>query len=348
MIIPSHNEEQQIAATIHNTRKCDYPQELVDIAVIADNCTDDTAKAADNCEARVHVRNDTRLRGKGAALDWFLRKNREKLEEYGGIVFIDADSCPHRNMLRALSQSLSHPGVDVVQGFYVVENPYDNWRTALNSAAFNVFNHLRMAGNDRLFGRTVLKGLGMAFSPEILMKLGWPANSEVEDVEFTIMLVENSINVRYNSEAIITSEMAVSMKQADSQRRRWEGGRFNLAAEMIPRLGKEIFHGKIRYLYLLADLLIAPLSLLVLLTLISFLTAWILMPAAIPVLLIIMGTIAFYVISGQLQRKAPARLWLYLFTFPLFLIWKSALYLSMLVLPRKRAWKRTLRKSELN
>jgi len=310
VIIPSHNEEQQIAATIHNTRKCDYPQELVDIAVIADNCTDDTAKAADNCEARVHVRNDTRLRGKGAALDWFLRKNREKLEEYGGIVFIDADSCPHRNMLRALSQSLSHPGVDVVQGFYVVENPYDNWRTALNSAAFNVFNHLRMAGNDRLFGRTVLKGLGMAFSPEILMKLGWPANSEVEDVEFTIMLV--------------------------------------LAAEMIPRLGKEIFHGKIRYLYLLADLLIAPLSLLVLLTLISFLTAWILMPAAIPVLLIIMGTIAFYVISGQLQRKAPARLWLYLFTFPLFLIWKSALYLSMLVLPRKRAWKRTLRKSELN
>jgi cellulose synthase/poly-beta-1,6-N-acetylglucosamine synthase-like glycosyltransferase len=251
-------------------------------------------------------------------------------------------------MLRALSQSLSHPGVDVVQGFNGVENPYDNWRTALNSAAFNVFNHLRMAGNDRLFGSTVLKGLGMAFSPEILTKLGWPANSEVEDVEFTSMLLENNINVRYNPEAIITSEMAVSRKQADGQRRRWEGGRLTLAAEIIPRLGKEILHGKTRYLYLLADLLIAPLSLLVLLTLIVLLAAWILMPAATPVLLIIMGTIAVYVISGQLQRQAPARLWLYLFAFPLFLIWKSALYLSMLVLPRKRVWNRTLRKSELN
>ena len=32
VIIPAHNEEQQIQATINNVRKCDYPQELVDIA----------------------------------------------------------------------------------------------------------------------------------------------------------------------------------------------------------------------------------------------------------------------------------------------------------------------------
>lgn len=348
VIIPAHNEEQQIAATIHSTRKCDYPQELVDIAVIADNCTDGTAKAAANCEAWVHVRSDKRLRGKGAALDWFLRKNREQLEDYGGIVFIDADSCPDRNMLRALSQSLAHPEIEAVQGFNGVANPYDNWRTALNSAAFNVFNHLRMAGNDRLFGNTILKGLGMAFSPQLLIKSGWPANSEVEDVEFTIKLLESAREVRYNSEAIITSEMAVSRKQADGQRRRWEGGRFALAQKMVPKLGRQVFSGKLRYLYLLADLLIAPLSLLILLTLITSLAAWLFMPQAMAALLIVMSIIVVYVVSGQMQRKAPLKLWFYLTAFPLFLVWKLAVYCSMLVLPRKKVWSRTLRKSELH
>ena len=347
VIIPAHNEAQQIAATIDNTRKCDYPQELVDIAAIADNCTDDTAKVAANCGAWVHERNDTRIRGKGAALDWFLRGNREQLKEYGGLVFIDADSCPDRNMLRALSQSLSHPEVEAVQGFNGVANPFDNWRTALNSAAFNVFNHLRMAGNDRIFGNTILKGLGMAFTPQLLIESGWSANSEVEDVEFTFKLLEHGKKVRYNSEAIITSDMAVSRKQADGQRRRWEGGRFALAQDMIPKLAKRVLRGKTRYLYLLADLFVAPLSLLILLTLITWLAALLLMPEATAALLIVLGIIVVYVISGQMQRKAPLKLWLYLAAFPLFLIWKLAVYCSLLVLPRKRVWSRTLRKSEL-
>ena len=348
VIIPAHNEEQQIKATINNVRKCDYPQELVDIAVIADNCTDNTAAAAANGGAQVRVRTDSHVRGKGAALDWFLRETKEQLNEYGGIVFIDADSCPDQNMLTALSQSLSHPEVDAVQGFNGVANPFDNWRTALNSAAFNVFNHLRMAGNERLCGSTVLKGLGMAFSPGLLVNSGWPANSEVEDVEFTIKLIENGRKVRYNSEAVITSEMAVCREQADGQRRRWEGGRFSLARDMIPRLIKGISIGRSGYLYLLADLIIAPLSLLILLNLSVLLATLIVIPAATFVPLIVFGVIVAYVISGQLQRKVPAKLWLYLFTSPLFLIWKIAVYFSMLVLPRKRVWNRTLRKSELN
>lgn len=348
VVIPAHNEERQIAATIESTKKCDFPQELVDIAVIADNCVDHTAQAAARCGARVYVRTDVGVRGKGAALDWFMRLNRTQLNGYDGIVLIDADSVPHKDMLRALSQSLSHPEVEVVQGFNGVANPYDNWRTALNSAAFNVFNHLRMAGNDTLSGGTMLKGLGMAFTPEILVQYGWPANSEVEDLEFTIFLLEKGKKVHYNSEAVITSEMAATRKQADGQRRRWEGGRFALARKMVPKLGKEVLHGNFKYLYLLADLLIAPLSMLVLLTLISCLATWILMPSVTVVPLLTTVVIGIYVISGQLQRKAPPKLWLYLFSFPLFLFWKLAVYFSMLVVPRKKGWIRTLRKSELN
>ena len=347
VVIPAHNEALQIGMTVENTRKCEYPQELLDIAVIADNCTDNTAEVAAISGARVYARNNKHERGKGAALDWFLKGYRERLQEYGGIVFIDADSCPDRQMFKALSQSLSSPGVEAVQGFNGVANPYDNWRTALNSSAFNVFNHLRMAGNEKLFGNAILKGLAMAFSPDLLMKFGWPAKSVVEDLEFTILLLEQGHSVSYNPEAIITSEMAVTRKQADGQRKRWEGGRFAIARDMVPKLMKKILNGQFKYLFILADLLIAPLSLLVLLTLLSWFFAWILMPAAIAFPTAIFCMIFIYVVSGQLQRKAPLKLWIFLATFPLYLLWKIVIYFSMLVSPQSKVWSRTLRKSEL-
>ena len=347
VVIPAHNEALQIGMTVENTRKCEYPQELLDIAVIADNCTDNTAEVAAISGARVYARNNKHERGKGAALDWFLKGYRERLQEYGGIVFIDADSCPDRQMFKALSQSLSSPGVEAVQGFNGVANPYDNWRTALNSSAFNVFNHLRMAGNEKLFGNAILKGLAMAFSPDLLMKFGWPAKSVVEDLEFTVMLLEHGHSVKYNPEAIITSEMAVTRNQADGQRKRWEGGRFTLARDMVPKLLQRILQGQFKYLFILADLLIAPLSLLVLLTLLSWFFAWILMPAAIAFPTAIFCMIFIYVVSGQLQRKAPLKLWIFLATFPLYLLWKIVIYFSMLVSPQSKVWSRTLRKSEL-
>jgi 1,2-diacylglycerol 3-beta-glucosyltransferase len=347
VVIPAHNEALQIGSTIENIKKCDYAQELLDIAVIADNCTDETAKIAEMLGSQVFERKNEQKRGKGAALDWFLQLFGSRLEGYGGIVFIDADSCPDRLMFKALSESLSHPEVKVVQGFSGVINPYDNWRTALNCAAFNLFNHVRMAGNERLFGKAILKGLGMAFSPDLLRKYGWPAHSVVEDLEFTVMLLEQGIGVQYNPEAIIASEMAVNREQADGQRRRWEGGRFSLAKAMIPQLVQKVWQGGFTYIFVLADLLILPLALLVLFLLVSWLAAWVYMPSAIAFLIGVSIAITFYVVSGQLQKKASWRLWLYLAFFPLFLLWKIVIYCSLIVTPKSKSWHRTPRKSEL-
>ena len=347
VVIPAHNEGLQIAETLGKIKKCNYPEALLDLAVIADNCDDNTADIAAGSGARVYERNNQHERGKGAALDWFLRHTKARLQDYGGIVFIDADSCPDREIFRALSESLSHPEVEVVQGFSGVANPYDNWRTAINSAAFNVFNHLRMAGNEKLFANAMLKGLGMAFTPDLLIKYGWPAKSEVEDLEFTIMLLERDISVKYNPEAIITSEMAVNRKQADGQRRRWEGGRFALAWTMVPTLFKNVLHARFEYLFLLMDLIIAPLSLLTFLTLASSFAAWMFMPALISFPITILCMIFIYVVSGQLQRNAPLKLWFYLSAVPLYLIWKAAVYAAMLIYPRSTVWFRTPRKSEL-
>jgi cellulose synthase/poly-beta-1,6-N-acetylglucosamine synthase-like glycosyltransferase len=250
-------------------------------------------------------------------------------------------------MFRELSASLSHPEVRVVQGFNGVANPYENWRTALNASAFNVFNHVRMAGNNRLFGSSALRGLGMAFQTAVLQKYGWPAYSVVEDTEFTLLLQKDRVKVEYNPAAIITSEMAASRQQADRQRQRWEGGRFALAAKVLPGLIAKVLSGQLKYLHHAMDLLIPPLSLLVVMLILWSCLSAFLHPESWYNVLLFFALLFFYVASGQLQRRAGLKLWGYLLAAPFFILWKLLIYIKMIFSPTSQGWFRTVRKAEI-
>ncbi len=57
LIVAAYNEENVIQNIIHSLDMMDYPKELYDIIVIADNCTDSTAKKARKSGANVFERN---------------------------------------------------------------------------------------------------------------------------------------------------------------------------------------------------------------------------------------------------------------------------------------------------
>src|SRR4051794_23950040 len=65
VLVPAHDEEAGIAATVASLRAIDYPRALFRVIVIADNCTDDTAARAADAGALVRERNDAGRRGKG-------------------------------------------------------------------------------------------------------------------------------------------------------------------------------------------------------------------------------------------------------------------------------------------
>jgi 1,2-diacylglycerol 3-beta-glucosyltransferase len=347
VLIPAYNEELEIYTTIQNIRNCDYPEELLQIIVLADNCSDGTAETARSAGVQVVERHDETRRGKGVAIDWFLKTYNHLYQDLDGICFVDADVLPDEKMFRELSASLSHPEVRVVQGFNGVANPYENWRTALNAIAFNVFNHVRMAGNNKLFGTSSLRGLGMAFDIPILQKYGWPAYSVVEDTEFTLMLQKDRINVEYNPAAIITSEMAGSRLQADRQRQRWEGGRFALASQVLPGLTRKVLSGQFRYFHIIMDLVIPPLSLLVIMLFFWSCLAFFLYPTSWPLFVLFFAVLFLYVASGQFQRHASLKLWGYLIAAPFFIFWKLLIYVKMICTPRSLSWGRTIRKAEI-
>jgi hypothetical protein len=53
--------------------------------------------------------------------------------------------------------------------------------------------------------------------------------------------------------------------------------------------------------------------------------------------------LAFYVISGQIQRKAPLSTWLVLAAAPFYILWKIPLYAAMMLRKKSGAWIRTTR-----
>ena len=57
-IIPAHNEETVIANLVESLKNQYYDKDLYDIYVIADNCTDNTAKYAEEAGAIVYKRFD--------------------------------------------------------------------------------------------------------------------------------------------------------------------------------------------------------------------------------------------------------------------------------------------------
>lgn len=344
VVIPAHNEEAGIAATIASVRRCRYPAAAYEIMVIADNCTDRTAAVAQAAGATVWVRHDPARRGKGQALDWFLRQWGEASQAYAITALIDADTVVAPDFLREIAASLAHSEVQVVQGFYGVANPLENWRTALATAALCVFHHLRPAGRNRLGGSAGLKGNGMAFRTALLRHYGWPAHSIVEDLEFSLLLLRDQILVHYNPDAAVYGEMARTRQQAGVQRRRWESGRWQMVRTYARQLLRQGWQERqVALLDGFLDLATPPLALLVAATG----GLWLLGLLFFPVYAFLPGWcllgLAAYVMAGLWLKKAPLRVWLYLGAAPLFILWKLPIHIASLVRRSTTVWQRTPR-----
>ena len=91
-LIPAHNESTVVGNLVESLKKQNYPKELLDIYVIADNCTDNTAEIAKNAGAIVYERFDEEKKTKGYAMQWFFAKMNEEGKDYDAMCVFDADN----------------------------------------------------------------------------------------------------------------------------------------------------------------------------------------------------------------------------------------------------------------
>ena len=348
-VIPAHNEAGGIAATVISIlQTVRYPEDRRSVVVLADNCTDATAAAAIAAGATVFERTDAVHRGKGQALNWLFTTHAGILDGVDGVAIIDADTLVDRGFAFAAASSLADPAVEVMQGFYGVANPEAGWRPSLLEAALAVFHHLRPAGRNCLGGSAGLKGNGMVFRAGLLRRTGWPSFSIVEDVEFGILLATEGVAVDYNPEAIVLGEMASRGGQAAPQRTRWEGGRLGLLRRYGPDLLRRLVRQPSRLVFdAFLDLVMPPLSLLVLSLLVLLPPAWFWAPSLFCSLVIGLALLVVYVLAGLALRGVSRAAWLALLAAPFYLLWKVPLYVQMALGRAGKGWERTVRQHEI-
>ncbi|MFS8068599.1 MAG: glycosyltransferase family 2 protein, partial [Byssovorax sp.] len=234
IVVPAHDEEAGIAATIGSLRALDYPADRYRILVIADNCTDATARVAADAGALVIERQDAAQRGKGYALALaFAQVERDDVAD--AVVVIDADSLVSPDLLRAFARRFA-AGESVLQAAYGGRSPDSSWRSRLMVIALALFHGVRSLGRERLGLSAGLRGNGMGFSREVLRRVPARAFSIVEDVEYGIALAKAGYRVGYVHGAQVLGDMAPPGPAAASQRLRWERGRAALARAEGPGL----------------------------------------------------------------------------------------------------------------
>ncbi len=272
IVVPAHDEEAGVAATVASLLAVDYPAELRRVLVVADNCSDDTAARAREAGARVLVREDAERRGKGYALalafETLLAEGRAD-----AVVVVDADTLVSPGLLRSFAARIA-AGAPAVQARYGVSNPDASWRTRLMAIALALFHDVRSLGRERIGCSAGLRGNGMCFTREALLAVPHEAFSVVEDVEYGIRLGRSGRRVHYADDAFVLGEMVSGAGPARSQRRRWEGGRAELARQhAIPLLREGILRADRVLLDLGMDLLVPPLATLALAALLGLVAA---------------------------------------------------------------------------
>ena len=229
-IIPAHNEENVVANLIDSLKNQDYPKELYDIYVIADNCTDNTAKIAKEAGAIVYERFDEDKKTKGYALQWFLAQKIQEDAPYDAFCVFDADNIADKNFLKAMNKKLCQ-GENVVQGYRDIKNPTDNWITAGYAIFYWTMNRFYHLARYNLGLSPLLNGTGFMVRFDVIKPTGWDTKTLTEDIEFSLKNIIAGRKLGWATDAIVYDEQPTGFKQSWTQRSRWTVGHIQCMKE---------------------------------------------------------------------------------------------------------------------
>ncbi|WGD54932.1 glycosyltransferase [Bradyrhizobium sp. CB1650] len=263
VLIPAHDEETDIEATVHRIREDLSPGDR--LLVIADNCADRTALLAAQSGADVVIRNDRDRPGKGFALAAGLRHIAGMPPEI--VVFVDADCQTSPRCIELLARACD-AAKGPVQGLdLMVADPRNpaSARLRLAEFAWRIKNDLRPSGYARLGLPCHLLGTGMAMPWGLIRPHLFATGHLAEDMLFGLELALIGRPPRFFRAARVTSYFPDSQRGQTQQKERWVQGHLGLIISHLPRLTyRGLLRREVGLLALAADIAVPPLGLLAL------------------------------------------------------------------------------------
>ncbi len=353
-VISARNESGVIGQLIASIKQQNYPQDKLDVFVIADNCTDNTAQVARDAGAIVFERFNKEQVGKGYALDWLFKiiKKDYKDAGYEGFMVFDADNILDKNYVREMNKVFDN-GYDVLTSYRNSKNFDSNWISSGYSLWFlreaKYLNNARM----QLGTSCAISGTGFLVSAKVIDKNGgWIHHLLTEDIEFTCDSVSKGIKIGYAANAVLYDEQPTKFGQSYTQRLRWAKGFYQVFKNYGLKLAKGAFKGSFSCFDMLMT--VSPAMLL---TLISVLLNAVAIPVGLitgasetPALIhtlcqtflnfyglfFILGILTMITEWSQIHCSGIKKI-IYLFTFPLFEF--TYVPIAIVALFKKVEWK---------
>lgn len=240
VMIKARNEEKMIAETIESIRHNKYDQSLVQIIVLAHNCTDNTAGVAKSLGARVIEINSTEEKTKTAG--YAMTKGLEALkdEDHEFFVMLDADNLLDENFLSAYNDACD-AGVEVGRCHESTKNFSKNIYSGMAGLWFLRDSRINGRGRNTLHLNTMLFGGGFLLSHNIVKKYGFEIDGLCDDWELTINYLLKDVKSFYIEDAIIYEDQCTSFKENLKRFNRSGAGTIRLLIHKGPALITKFF-----------------------------------------------------------------------------------------------------------
>lgn len=245
IVIAARNEQSVIGNLLDSIKQQDYPQELITVFVVADNCTDKTAEVARSKGAICYERFDNERKTKGFALQYLFEciERDYGRKSFEGYFVFDADNLLKEDYISRMNDSFD-AGEKIITSYRNTKNFNEGW--IASTYALHWLRSIRQNHRARSLLRlaTNIQGTGFLFTNEIVEK-GWKYTSLTEDRALTADAVAQGYRISYNDKAEFYDEQPTSLKVALRQRLRWSKGHLLAFVESGPYLFINVFFGKL-------------------------------------------------------------------------------------------------------
>ncbi len=341
ILVPAQNDEKLIEKIVaYLIADIEYPSELYDVIVIADNCTDSTSYLASFAGAQVLESTNDWKQGKGHALEWAFTQLKKK--NYDAYLIIDVNTEVEKTALKYLDAAIAK-GADAMQLSCVLQDVDSSWQKRYEDVLLSGINYLRRQGRDRLGISCGIAGNGLCLTKQILELIPFEAFTNIEGLEYHCQLVLSEERVCF----VPGAKVYINPLERDKEEQKaLDGERLEIFSKYHSKLLKAFFNGNLSALDSLFDFYIPNLKMFFLGLIVILFSGAMLLIAAVwrtdceELFLVSLGIsglsllsivmLISYIFTAMLERRVSIISWLAVFCFPFYVLGQVFLKISHL------------------
>lgn len=244
-LIPAHNEEDVVSKTIVSLlNDQNYPKDLYDVFLVAHNCTDETAKRAEEAGAKVLILNDPDPTHRKALYP--LRYGIDeiisgKYGDYDMVIHVDADNLFNKDFSLEMNNAFQS-GVSLARPYEGASNGTKNFFTKACAMFYVMESRYGSRVRERLSLGAHVNGSGAMMSVQMLKDTGgYDCQGVSDDTEYYFNRLLDGYKGHYVEDAVVYEDMPSSFSDTYNRNKRIGSGNNWLFRKKLPLLLKKFF-----------------------------------------------------------------------------------------------------------